>query len=107
MKRKKRRDKLRVVIKALSAKEAQSAAEMILNAMSDLSAGTSGPVPLPTKLGDLRYRGRELLACDERNYTNIQVHVRLIDFIKPCKGFVQELSLLNVPSSVNIEFKQP
>lgn len=106
MKRRVRPNKLRVLVRALTAKEAQTVADFILKEMTPFSDGVGGPVPLPKRLGSLHYGGSDLLACDKRRYDNIEVHTRLVDFVEPASDFLETLQQLNLPSSVIIEFRQ-
>lgn len=98
-------EKIRVRLKSFDHRVLDNAAAKIVETVKRSGGDISGPVPLPTEIEKITVLRSPHKYKDSREQFESRTHKRLIDIKNPSKETVEALSLLDLPSGVDIQIK--
>ncbi|NCD01198.1 30S ribosomal protein S10 [bacterium] len=101
----KRKNRIRIKIKAYDNKVVDQATRMVINAVKRSGADIVGPVPLPTNRKLYTVNKSTFVNKDSREQFELNVHKRLLDIWNPTSKTMDTMNGLNLPSGVDIEIK--
>jgi small subunit ribosomal protein S10 len=101
----KRKNRIRIKIKAYDNKVVDQATKMVINAVKRSGADIVGPVPLPTNRKLYTVNKSTFVNKDSREQFEMNVHKRLLDIWNPTSKTMDTMNGLNLPSGVDIEIK--
>ena len=101
----KRKNRIRIKIKAYDSKVVDQATKMVVNAVKRSGADIIGPVPLPTDRKLYTVNKSTFVNKDAREQFEMKVHKRLVDIWNPTSKTMDTMNGLNLPSGVDIEIK--
>ena len=101
----KRKNRIRIKIKAYDNKVVDQATRMVINAIKRSGADIVGPVPLPTNRKLYTVNKSTFVNKDSREQFELNVHKRLLDIWNPTSKTMDTMNGLNLPSGVDIEIK--
>jgi len=101
----KRKNRIRIKIKAYDNKVVDQATKMVINAVKRSGADIVGPVPLPTNRKLYTVNKSTFVNKDSREQFELNVHKRLLDIWNPTSKTMDTMNGLNLPSGVDIEIK--
>ncbi len=104
-KEEKRKNRIRIKIKAYDNKVVDQATKMVINAVKRSGADIVGPVPLPTNRKLYTVNKSTFVNKDSREQFEMNVHKRLLDIWNPTSKTMDTMNGLNLPSGVDIEIK--
>ena len=95
---------IRVRLSAYDHKILDLAVEKILTVANKTGASVKGPIPLPTEKQIYTILRATFKYKDSREQFEIRTHKRLIYIINPSKDTMDQLSRLDLPSGVGVDF---
>ncbi|PKL15087.1 MAG: 30S ribosomal protein S10 [Spirochaetae bacterium HGW-Spirochaetae-6] len=98
-------NRIRIRLKSFDHELIEGSINNILEALSRVSAKTSGPVPLPTKIKKYTVLRSPHVNKKSREQFEIRVHKRLIDILEPDEKTIDVLKELKLPTGVEVEIK--
>ena len=98
-------NRIRIRLKSFDHELIEGSITNILEALSRVSAKTSGPVPLPTKVKKYTVLRSPHVNKKSREQFEIRVHKRLIDILEPDEKTIDVLKELKLPTGVEVEIK--
>ena len=98
-------NKIRINLRAYEHNVLDAAAVRIVEVAKKTGAKVVGPVPLPTQREVFTILRSPHKHKDSREQFEIRTHKRLIDIENPSKETMDQLTILDLPSGVDIEMK--
>ena len=96
---------VRIKLKAYDHRVLDNAATKIVETVKRTGGEISGPVPLPTEIQKYTILRAVHKYKDSREQFEMRTHKRLIDIKNPSKETIDALTLLDIPSGVDIQIK--
>ncbi len=97
--------RLRIKIKSYDHRIIDVAVKSIIEAIQRSGAKFIGPVPLPTEKKIYTVLRSTFVHKNSRDQYETRIHKRLVDIINPGPKTIEILTILNLPSGVDVEIK--
>ena len=98
-------NKLRIRVRAYEHKILDGSVKQIIDTAQRFDATVVGPIPLPTEIKKYTVNRSTFVHKDAREQFEMRTHKRVIDILNPSPKVVEALTILSLPSGVNIDVK--
>ena len=99
----KKREQIRIRLKAFDHQLLERAAQEIVETATRTGAQVKGPIPLPTKIERLTMLISPHVNKDARDQIELRTHLRFLIIVDPNPNTVDALMKLNLASGVNVQ----